>query len=333
MKVVKGAAMKKKIVILLVVVLCCVAVLSACNVSYNPMKDEDFMKKVMYLQMLLAGQSFENETYFAPQPDSAYKGWKYELVDDGVFKKTYKIKTNTHFSAYGNKRVVSAYEYSGFMHPVTLALKNGKLIVSNNVDGTFTLDGKKFSNYTSKDYILRNSSLCGNALPSDMYNDKYALKTWMMENCGAPPDYDFYFDTMAQITCRFAYPVTRGEMVHFLYYRDDDIKNIKALVKVGEEDNDILLQSSWRILMSIEAQLEFLASSTNKDGVNMIAQSPLFDLPNFNIEELYDAVRNTPACHVGFICELPISHVPNLFNHINELGENNGMEIVEIKCF
>lgn len=326
--------MKKKIVILLVVVLCCIVVLSACNVSYNPMKDEDFMKKVMYLQMLLAGQSFENETYFAPQPDSAYKGWKYELVDDGVFKKMYRIKTNTHFSAYGNKRVVSAYEYSGFMQPVTLTLKNGKLIVSNNVDGTFTLDGKKFSNYTSKDYILRNSSLCGNALPSDMYNDKYALKTWMMENCGASPDYDFYFDTMAQLTCRFAYPVTEKAMMRFMFYRSEyALSNFKGLVKTGEAQDDIVLQDSWGIGMSALAQVELFSSDGWKDAINLIAKSKLFDLSDFDIENVCRTVQADACNYVGFVCDMDLRETINFATHIDELGENNGIEIVEIKCF
>lgn len=325
--------MRKPIVLLLIFILCSVVMLSACDANYNPMKDEEFMEKVMFMQMLLAGQSFENETYFAPQPDSAYKGWQYELVEDKAFKKTYSIKTNTHFLTFGNNRIVSSYEYSRFMQPIKLTLKKDKLIVSDNVNDTFTLDGKQFSNYTSKDYILRNSSLEGEALSSNIYNDAWALQEWMKENKGAPEDFEIYYDPRVQITCRFAYPVTRGELVHFFYYLNDNVKNIKALVKTGDDGNNILLQSSWRILMSIEAQLELLSSSTWKDGVNLIAQSALFDLPNFSIEEVYETVLNTPNCHIGFTCELPMSQVSDLFSHINELGEDNNIDIVDIKMF
>lgn len=326
--------MKKTIVLLLIVILCSVVMLSACDVSYNPMKDDDFMEKVMFMQMLLAGQSFENETYFAPQPDSAYKGWSYELVEDKAFKKTYSIKTNTHFSAFGNNRIVSAYEYSRFMQPVKLTLKKDELIVSDNVNGTFTLNGKQFSNYTSKDYILRNSSLEGEALPTNVCSDAWSLQEWMKENKGAPEDFEIYYDPTVQITCRFDYPVGETEMMRFMFYRSEyTIYNFKGLVKIGDNKDDIVLQDSWRVGMMALAQLKWCSSEEWKDGINLIARSQLFDLYDFDIEEAYRAVNANQQPYLGFICETNLSKIADLYTHIDELGEDNNINVIDIKIF
>lgn len=56
-------------------------------------------------------------------------------------------------------------------------------------------------------------------------------------------------------------------------------------------------------------------------------------MSDFDIENVCRTVQADACNYVGFVCDMDLRETINFATHIDELGENNGIEIVEIKFF
>jgi len=301
--------------------------LASCNSKYNPVKDDEFMEKLSWVELLFSGQVCN-----VPLQSSGSMGWYYKPLEQKMLKRTVELHIPNRYQVFGNSRLITAEEISRRMQPITVTLKKDKITVSDNAYDMFTIDGKKFKNFTWKDSIYRNVALEGEALPAEIIKDKAELEEWMKQNCNAPTDFKIDDTATCEIRCRFVNPVTEEQMRRFMFYRDDNMRNAKALVKTGTDSNSILLQDIWGYIpSSLNGQLRYLSSEECKYAVDMVLKSGLFDLPTFNIEEAYQYVLNNPQCYIGLICDVTLPKAAQLFSHMDELGEDNDIEILDIK--
>lgn len=317
------------IAVLMIIFVFSITLLTACNI-YNPMNDDEFMSKLLGTEMLLSGQLYSGQSQFPFGQGSGYEGWYADSPKKKAGKFSFQLHIPNRYQVFGDSGLISAQEISDQMQPIEVTLKKDSIIVSSRAEETFSIDGKQFKHYTWKDNILRNSILNNEPIPNMVFNDDVELKNWIIEHLSAPSDVEINKTEKVELVCSFTKGLSRDELRKFLYDQDN-IYNVKSLIKTGTEPQDILLQNYLGyIASSIESQLKTLASEEYRDAINLIARSALFDLPSFSIEEIYQYVLNNPPCIVGLVCDVKLSDINELLNS-TALQDDNKINIIDMK--